>query len=442
MQLIQTSSEGLKRAFKVVVPAGTISEKVDAKLVQIGRTARLPGFRPGKTPMAVLRQRYAKSVLGEVLEDAVQESTGKAIADNNLRPAMQPKVEDLSFAEGKDLEFTLSLEIVPEMPAIEFGKIAIERPKAPVDDAAIDAALRRLADRMSQTEPMTEDRGAQTGDTAVIDFGGSIDGEPIKGGSGEDFHLTLGSNSFVPGFEDAIVGARTGDNLIFNVTFPDNYHAELAGKEAAFSVRVKELRQPAQAKIDDELAKGYGFDDLAAMREAVKAQIDREYGAASRAAAKRVLLDKLADDYPFEVPSGMLDLEFDAIWKQIEDAREKGSLDEEDKAKSEEQLRTDYRAVSERRVRLGLLLADVGQRNNITVTQDEINRAVMAEASRFPGQEKLVMEYYRKTPGALDSLKAPLFEEKVVDFILEMAQITDKSVSAEELLGGEAGAKE
>lgn len=433
MQLIETNTEGLKREYKVTVPAGAIAVKVNARLAEIAKSVRLPGFRPGKAPVALITKRYGKSVMGEVLDATVQETVGAAMAERRLRPATQPKIEITSFEEGKDLEFTMAVEVFPEVEAIDFATLEIERPRAEVDDAAIDSALQRLSKRQVRTEVVSEPREAKLGDTAVIDFDGSMGGTPIVGGSGQDYSLELGSKSFVPGFEDALIGAKAGDSRTFTVTFPEQYHTDLAGKDAEFVVTVKELRQPAEVAIDDELAKSFGVENVEALRKTVREQLEREFAGFSRQRAKRALLDRLSDRYSFEVPSGMADAEFAGIWTQFEDGKKRGINDPADAGKSEDELRAEYRELAVRRVRLGVLLAEIGRKNNITVTQEDLNRALVAEASNYPGQEKMVLEYYRKTEGALDSLRAPLFEEKVVDFLLEMAKITDKTVSVAEL---------
>lgn len=435
MQLIETNTEGLKRSFKVTVPAADLAGKVTAKLTEIGKTVRLPGFRAGKVPMALLRQRYAKSVMGEVLENMVQETVDKAISERDLHPAMQPKIEITAFPEGGDLEFTVDMELLPEITHQDFSALKLDRPRADVEDTALDQALSRIASGQKRTEVVSEIREARAGDTAVIDFTGRTGDTPISGGAGTDHHLELGSNSFIPGFEDALIGKKAGENVTFNVTFPEAYHAELAGKEATFDVLIKELRQNATSTVDEGLAKAFGLDSLDALRQAVREQLERDHDVASRTKLKRALLDALADGYSFELPSSVVDMEFDAIWKQLEQAKTDGQIDPEDQGKSDDTLKEEYRKVAERRVRLGLILADVGRKNNITVTQDDLNRALMAEAGRYPGQEQMVIQYYRKNPEALNSLQAPLFEDKVVNFILEMATVTDKTVTATELLG-------
>ena len=433
MQVIETNTDGLKRAYKVTIPAGDLADKVTAKLVEIGKTVRMPGFRPGKVPMTVLRKRYTRSVMGEVLEAAVQDSVDKTLAERSLRPAMQPKVEITAFPEGGDLEFSIEMDLLPEIELQDFSAIKLERMRADVDDAAIDEALKKIASGQKRTEPVPEARESRSGDTAVIDFVGKTDGVPFAGGAGKDHHLELGSNSFIPGFEDALIGKKAGESVSVNVTFPTEYHAELAGKDAVFDVDIKELRQSADFVLDEEFAKSIGMDSLATLRKAVREQLENDRHTASRGKLKRALLDVLSDGYAFEVPQGVVDAEFASIWAQLEQAKKDGSLDAADLDKSDDVLKEEYRAVAERRVRLGLVLAEVGRKNAISVTSEDLNRAIMAEAGRYPGQEQMVVRYFRENQEALQSLQAPLYEDKVVDFILELASVTDKTVTEADL---------
>ncbi|MBW7849669.1 MAG: trigger factor [Rhodospirillales bacterium] len=435
MQVTQTATDGLKREFKVIVPAGSIEDKVANRLEDLGRTIRMPGFRPGKVPMTLLRKRYGPSVMGEVLEATVNDATRQAMTDHNLRPAMQPKIEITSYAEGKDLEFTVALETLPEITPADFSTIELERPVAEVPEEEIDKTLDRLAAGREGSEPAPEGRKAQEGDIAVIDFLGKVDGVAFEGGKGEDYSLKLGSGTFIPGFEQQLVGAGAGDQVTVKVSFPSDYgHAPLAGKEAEFDVTVKEIRVAVPAAIDDELAKSLGMDDLDALRKAVRDQIERQYASLSRNHLKRRLLDALAERHDFEVPQVMADMEFDAIWKQIEESKEAGKLDPEDQGKSDDDLKAEYRKIAERRVRLGLLLSEVGQKAEITVTQEDLNRAIVAEAGRFPGQEHMVFRYFQENQEAMNSLRAPIFEEKVIDYIIELAKVADRPVSIEELM--------
>lgn len=434
MQVTQTNAEGLKREFKIVVPAGHIEDKVQTKLQDIGRTVRIPGFRPGKVPLPLLRKKYAASIMGEVLEAAVTEGASKAVADNGLRPAMQPKIEIVSFAEGTDLEFTIAMETLPEVETMDFSTVALERPKSEVPEDEVDKVVERLAEGKENSEPLPEGHAAEAGDLAIIDFVGKKDGEPFEGGKAEGYPLKIGSNTFIPGFEEQLIGAKAGDERTLKVTFPENYgKEELAGKEVEFDVKVNELRQPVKPEMDDAFAQGLGMDSMEAVRKAIREQIQGDYDRLSRMHVKRKLLDALAEGHRFEVPQGLVDIEFDAIWKQLQADKEAGRLDEDDKNKGDDELRQEYRVIAERRVRLGLLLSEVGRKNAISVTQDDMNRAVVAEAQRFPGQEHMVFQYYQQNKDAMDALRAPIYEDKVIDFILELAQVTDKAVSIEEL---------
>lgn len=441
MQVTETKVDGLKRGFKVVVPAETIASKVTDKIKTIGETASVPGFRKGKVPESFLRQRYEKAVMGEVLDELIQAEASKTMADRSLRPAMRPKIEIVSFDEGKDLEFTLDVEVVPEITPVDFSTISLDKMIAEIPAEEVEKALERLASARNETEKVEEDRAAENGDIAVIDFVGSIEGVEFPGGKGENYSLELGSGSFIPGFEEQLVGKKAGEKVDVKVPFPADYHAEdLAGKDAVFAVDVKELRRKKAAELNDEFAKFFGKETLDELRSMIRTELSREYESVSMNNLKRVLLDALSDAHDFPVPEGMLDMEFDAIWKQVENAKNKGQLDAEDAEKSEDDLKAEYRAIAERRVRLGLLLAEIGMKNKITVTDADLNRAIMMEARQFPGQEKAVFEFYSKHPEMLDRMRAPLFEEKVIDFILKAVKLNEKKVSVDELY--KAGAEE
>ncbi|MDR3435856.1 trigger factor [Telmatospirillum sp.] len=434
MQVTQTNADGLKHEFKVVVPAALLEEKVSSRLTEVGRTVRIPGFRPGKVPMGILRQKYGSSVMGEVLETAVNDGTKHALDEHKLRPAVQPKVEITSFKEGADLEFTIAVETLPEVKVAGLGELKLEKPVCPVSDEAVDEAVQNIANRQEKTDAAGEAHAAESGDVVVIDFLGKLDGEPFDGGKADGYSLKLGSGNFIPGFEDQLVGVKSGDDRVVKVTFPADYGVEkLAGKGAEFEVKVHEVRKVVPTVVDDELAKTLGLGDLAELKKAIREEIERDYGNLSRGHVKRQLLDKLAEQYDFVVPEGMVDLEFEAIWKQLEQEKTEGHLDAADQGKTDDELRAEYRAIATRRVRLGLVLSEVGSSNNITISQEDLNRAVMTEARRYPGQEHLVFQYFQKNPDALNSLRAPIFEEKVIDFILELASVTEKTVTIEDL---------
>lgn len=438
MQITETSADGLKHELSVVVDAGDIEQRVTNRLVEIGRSIRLPGFRPGKVPMGVLRKRYGPTVLGEVLESAVNDSSAAAMREHNLRPALQPKVEIVSFNEGTDLHYKMAVEVLPEIQPMNFAELKLERLTTAPTDEAVERALERLARQQRKSEIV--ERPAAAGDVVVIDFVGSIDGVPFPGGSASDYALELGSGSFIPGFEDQIVGAQAGEQRTIDVTFPADYgNADMAGRAAQFAVTVKAVRGVAPQPVDDSLAAAVGMDSLDELRKAVRERMQREYAELTRQRLKRDLLDRLAEQHHFPVPQGMVDLEFEGIWKQFEAerARAKAEPAAEGEAKpgeDDETLKAEYRAIAERRVRLGLLLAEIGRANTLTVAPEELNRAIAEQARRYPGEERQVLDYYRNNPGALDSLRAPLYEDKVVDFILELADVSERPVTAAELM--------
>lgn len=435
MQVVETNADGLKHDFKVVIPAADIEQKVEHRLHELARSVRIPGFRPGKIPLSLLKTRYGQPVMDEIIEQTVADSTTRAMSERNLRPATQPKIEIASFSEGQDLEFTMAVEVLPEIEPMDFSKLKLERLQADVEDSEVEQALENIAAQHRRSEPIKANRKARKGDILVLDFVGKIDGEPFEGGANTDFHLELGSGMFIAGFEDQLIGARPGERTQVKVTFPENYVSDhLAGKEASFDVEVKELRAVAPVAVDDALAQTMGLDNLAELKAKMREQIEREHGMLSRARLKRQLLDQLAAAHDFTVPQGMVDAEFEIIWTRIKEAMGKGALDPADAGKSEDEIKAEYRSIAERRVRLGLLMSEVGGQSNISLSAEELNRAVMDEARRHPGQERQILEFYRNNPEAMERLRAPLFEDKVVDFIVEMAQIEERKVSAAELV--------
>lgn len=429
MNITETAHEGLQRTWRVVVPATEIGANIDRRLTELSKTIRMPGFRPGKVPLGIVKKRYGSSVLGEVLEKTVQDSSSQLLKDQSVRPALEPKIEVVNFAEGADLEYTMAVETLPDVEPADLGDLALERMVVPVDDAEIDKALQKILESNPTFEPVEPARASQAGDQLVIDFVGTVDGVARPGMEGKDYPLELGGGNFIPGFEEQITGMTPGETKEITVTFPADYHtADLAGKEAKFTVTAKELRAKAEGKLDDEFAKKLGQADLAALKETVRSQLERDFGQLSRLKLKRKLMDALAERHDFAVPLGMVDIEFDSIWRQIQE-----DLAKEPSSKSEEETRAEYRGIAERRVRLGLLLSEVGKRNNVQVAQEELNRALIAEARRFPGQERQVLEAYTKNPRALDALRAPIYEDKVVDHILGMIKLNDRTVTVEEL---------
>ena len=451
MQVTETNADGLKHEFKIVIPAGDLENQVNNRLTELGRSIRLPGFRPGKVPQNLLRQRYGKAIRGEVLEHTVQESSAEAMREQNLRPALPPKVEIVSADEGGDFEYTISVEVLPDVPTPDFNALGLERLSIEVPADDVDKAVERIAEQYRKAEPVK--RAAKKGDVVVIDFVGKIGDVEFPGGKGENVSLELGSGQFVPGYEDQLVGAKADQDRTVKVTFPENYGGpELAGKDAVFEVKVKEVREKQPAKIDDSLAAEVGLENLAELKQEVKERIARDYSMVTRQRLKRQLLDKLAEAYSFPVPPGMVEIEFGNIWQQHEaekayaagqapgdvtapaEASVEAPAEPAPPAEDDEKLKGEYQALAERRVRLGLLLADVGRNANITVTQDELNQALIREAQRFPGAERRVLDYYRNNPDAAGNLRAPIFEEKVVDYIVELAKPAERKVSPQELL--------
>jgi trigger factor len=450
MQVTETSTDGLKREFRIVVPSDEVESQIASRLDELGRTIRLPGFRPGKVPVQLLRRRYGPSVRGEVLESTVQDRTAEAIRERNLRPALPPKVDIVSSAEGGDLEYRMSLELLPDIPEPSFADLGVERLVVEIPDEDTDRAIERIAEQHRKSEAV--ERPAESGDILVVDVEGRAEDREIPGASGKDRQIMLGSGNFIAGFEEQLIGAAAGEHRTVRVTFPEDYGAaDLAGKEAVFAVDVKEVRQRAPLVVDDELGKAVGLESLAELRQEVQLRMQRDYAAAARLRLKRALLDKLAERYNFPLPSGMVDLEFEAVWAEhragADEAAadgaavgENGGLATEDAADGtavgdgDEAAKREYRRIAERRVRLGLLLAEVGRSNNITVTQDELNQAIVREARRFPGQERRVLDFYRQRPEAAARLRAPIFEDKIIDFILELAKPDERRVTPQELL--------
>jgi trigger factor len=443
MEVTQTQAQGLKREFKIVLPAADIAQRVDGQLAEIKAKAQIPGFRPGKVPVSHLKRLYGRSIMADAVQEAVNEANRKIVEENELRLAGGPKVifqnddKDLEniFETQSDFVFTVALEVLPKIEVRGFDGIEIERLVAEVAPSDIGQVVTRLAETNRSYTPKGGEAAAEEGDKATLNFTGTIDGEPFEGGSGQDVDVVLGSGSFLPGFEAQIAGMKAGERRTITVTFPDNYSAaKLAGKAALFDVALNSVAAPGKIEIGDELATGLGFEDLAKLKEGIRANIEREYLAASRAKWKRDLLDALDKKFLFEVPESMVTHEFEAVWQQISaERRETGRSYEEDQT-TEEAERADCQKIAERRVRLGLLLAEIGESAKIKVTDDEIAQAVARRARAFPADGKVVFDYYRKNPQALAEVRAPLFEEKVVDYIISKVKLTDKLVSKDELL--------
>jgi trigger factor len=442
MQVTETLSEGLKRAYTVVVPAADIESKRTARLANLGKTLALPGFRPGKVPLTVVRQRYGTAVTAEVLEASVSEATQQVLSERGLRPALQPKVDvvslDAAGGTAKDLEFKVELELLPEITLPDFSAISLTRMKVEVSPETVDRALADVARRNRELTEITPgelgDRGAAKGEVLSVDYVGRIEGAEFPGGTGNDIDVEIGGEGFIPGFSEQLEGLKPGETRTIEVTFPAEYGVpDLAGKSATFEVTGKKLSRSVVPELDDQLAKKLGFDDPAALREVVTKRIQGEYDQLSRLRLKRQLLDALAEVTKFASPDGMVEQEFGQIWQRLEADRQAGRLDEADKDKDEETLKSDYRGIAERRVRLGLLLAEIGRVNSVTVAPDEMTRAMRMEALRYPGQEQQVMEFFRQNPRAADTLRGPIYEEKVVDFVLELAKVDEQPATPEEL---------
>lgn len=443
MQVTETLNQGLKRAYQVVLPAQDLAQRLDSQLVEMKDKVRINGFRPGKVPVAHLKRMYGKSVMAEVVQNAVNEVNRKIVDDNKLRLANEPKidfpsdqaeVEKALEAKG-DLNFSISLEVLPQFDIGKFDDVSIERPVLKIEESEVDDAINKMADRNRSFEARAEGEAAQSGDKVTIDFVGKIDDVAFEGGSATDTDLVLGSNMFIPGFEDQLVGIKAGEARKVNVTFPETYGAaNLAGKAAVFDVTAKAIAKPGPVEINDEFAKGFGIESVEKLKDAVRTNLQGEYDRMSRAKVKRALLDILDKRYTFELPEGLVEQEFGGIWQQVQAEQQRTGKTFADENTTEEKAREEYMTIAKRRVRLGLLLAEVGDKAELKVTDDELSAALVERVRQFPGQEKAVWDYYRNNPEALASVRAPIYEEKVVDHIISQAKVTDKPVSKDELM--------
>ena len=442
MQVKETLSEGLKREYEVLVPAADLDQRVNAKLDEIKDRVNIAGFRPGKVPMSHLKRVYGKSVMSEVIQSAVNDSNQKIVDDGKFKLAMEPKVtlaaEDEAsvkqLIEGKsDLSFKVAMEILPKIEFPDFKKVKVTRPVTETTDADVDQALSKIAEANQQFE---EKQGkAEKGDQVTIDFKGAIDGVPFDGGAAEDAPLVLGSNSFIPGFEDQLIGVAAGDAKDVKVKFPEEYGApDLAGKDAVFAINVKKVEKPKKVEINEEFAKSVGAENLAKLKDDVRDRIQRDFKHVSRTKAKRSLLDALDGELKFQVPPSLVEQEFDTVWKAVNNDLANRKVTWADEDTTEEEAKAEYQRIADRRVRLGLAIAELGEKNNIQVSEDEITRAIVEQARQYPGQEQQVWDMFRKNPQALAGIRAPLFEDKVIDFILELADVSEKQVSRDELL--------
>ncbi len=444
MQIVEKKSEGLSRTWGVVIAAAELAGKLDAKIEEMRPQIQLKGFRPGKVPAAHIKKMYGRSLMGDLLNETVEKSVQQAVGEANVRLASSPEVSNLGdldqvVAGAADLAFDIQAEIMPTFEPVGVEGIELSRPVYAVSDAEVEEALERLA---SENKTYADKKGkAADGDQLTIDFVGSIDGVEFEGGKGEDAAVVIGSGRFIPGFEEQLIGAKKGEERTLEVTFPEDYPvATLAGKAASFAVTVKAVQAPAETVVDDEFATKLGLSSLDALKDALRTNLQREIDGLSRARAKRRLLDVLDTAHSFDLPAKMVDEEFATIWTAVEQDRARGEIDPEDAGKSEDEVKGDYRKIAERRVRLGLVLAEIGQRAQVEVTDMEVSRAVQMEAMRYPGQERQVMEFFRQNAGAIARVRAPIFEEKVVDHILSVAKVTDVPVSRAELEADEDAA--
>ena len=443
MQVTETLSQGLKRAYKVVLPAKDLAARLDGQLVEMKSKAKINGFRPGKVPVSYLKRVYGKSVMADVVQSAVTEANRKIVEDNGLRLANEPKIDfptdqaeiEKALAAEGDLSYSVNIEVLPKFEIGSFADVELERLVLKVTDPEVDEAMQRLADRNRSFTPREAGEAAQSGDKTTIDFLGKIDDVAFEGGAGTDTDLVLGSNTFIPGFEDQLIGAKAGEERKVNVTFPETYGAaNLAGKAAVFDVTVKAVAAPGAVEFNDEFAKGFGLEDLEKLKEAIRGNLQGEYDRMSAEKLKRALLDALDKRYSFELPDSLVEQEFAGIWQQVEAEQKRSGKTFADENTTEEAARAEYRGIAERRVRLGLLLAEVGDKAEVKITDDEMSAALVERVRQFPGQEKAIWDYYRNNQEALASVRAPLFEAKVVEHIVSQSKVTEKEVSKEELM--------
>ena len=439
MQIKDIETKGLSHVYEVTVPAADMESKLAAKIEEMKGQVKLKGFRPGKVPAAHIRKMFGKSIMGDVIQDTVSETSQKVIADKSLRPAVQPSIELTSdgakLQDGKDdLSYKLSVELIPDFEPVDPAKLKFTRLTMKADAKDIEERLSTMAEGQKTYKKKAKTAKAKKDDAVLINFIGRIDGEAFDGGAMDGHQLVLGSGSFIPGFEDQLIGSKAGDKLDVTVSFPEDYQAaDLAGKEAVFETEVLEVQGAKDAEIDDEFAARFGLADVAALKEAITSQAEGEIEQQSRMKLKRAILDELDKKHTFDLPPNMVKAEFDAIWRQVQQEKEAGQLDEEDAKKTDKQLEKDYRKIAERRVRLGLVLAEMGAKQEIEITNEELQQAMIAEARRYPGQEQQVIEFYQKNPEQLAGLRAPIYEEKVIDLIIEKSKVTDKDVKKDEL---------
>ena len=441
MQVVQNTTEGLSRVITVTVPAAELTAKLETRLAEMAPKMNLKGFRPGKVPVAHVKKTFGRDIMGEIVNDTINQTSQAALDEINVRPAAPADMKltsdmDKVLAGSDDLAYEMSLEVMPDFTPIDPKTLKLDRPVYEASDEDLDEALKELA---SQAKSYEDKKGkivkAAEGDQLTIDFLGKLDGEPFEGGAAEDADLVIGSNRFIPGFEEQLKGAKVGDEKTIEVTFPEDYQAKnLAGKLATFDVKVKAIKAEAESKIDDEFATRIGLESLDKLKELLRQNLNQQYVGAARFKLKRALLDALDNAHAFDLPPKMVEAEFDGIWQQVEADKAAGNLPEDDAKKSDDELKAEYRKIAERRVRLGLVLAEIGRANNVGVTDQELNNAIMAEARNYPGQERMVLDFYKQNPNAAAQMRAPIYEEKVVDLIFSQAETTDTPITKEELL--------
>jgi trigger factor len=441
MQVVEKSTEGLSRVIAVTIPAAELNAKLDAKLKEVAPQMKLKGFRPGKVPTAHVKKTFGREFMGEIINAELNETSQKALDEAKVRPAAPAEMKLISDMDKvikgeEDLSYEMELEVMPDFTPVDPKTLKLTRPTYEATDADLDEALTELA---GQAKSYEDKKGktvkAAEGDQLTIDFLGKLDGEPFEGGAAEDADLVIGSGRFIPGFEEQLTGAKVGDEKTIEVTFPADYQAaNLAGKLATFDIKVKAIKAEAPAVVDDAFAERIGLENLDKLKTLLRDNLNQQYAGAARFKQKRALLDQLDTAHSFDLPPKMVDAEFDGIWQQVQADKAKGDLPEEDAAKSDEDLKTEYRKIAERRVRLGLVLAEIGRANNVGVTDQELNNAIMAEARNYPGQERMVLDFYKQNPNAAAQMRAPIYEEKVVDLIFGQAETTDTPITKEDLL--------
>jgi trigger factor len=444
MQVVEKSAEGLSRVIAVTIPVAELNAKLDAKLKEVAPQMKLKGFRPGKVPMSHVKKTFGRDMMGEIINNTLNETSQKALEEAKVRPAapaemtLTSDIDKVIKGEG-DLAYEMALEVMPDFTPIDPSTLKLDRPVYEASDADLDEALNELAGQAKSYEDKTgKSVKAAEGDQLTIDFLGKLDGEPFEGGAAEDADLVIGSGRFIPGFEEQLTGTKLGEEKTIEVTFPADYQAaHLAGKLATFDVKVKAIKAEAEAKVDDDFAKRIGLESLDKLKELLRENLNQQYSRAARFKLKRALLDQLDISHQFPLPPKMVEAEFAGIWQQVDADKQAGRLAPEDADKSEEDLKAEYRKIAERRVRLGLVLAEIGRANDVGVSDQELNNAIMAEARNYPGQERQVLDFYRQNPNAAAQMRAPIYEEKVCDLIFDKAEVTDTPISKDDLLKDE-----